>query len=327
MRQKSCLFDAPRTIDFLDEPRPTWNVGVPFDHGGSGADALECVAIQGPHLVTDRSAMSVEEVAVHDFEPGQVDLPDALGCDGVDVAGCVSVPTGADVATRLGVYTGGYPARIREALLETFPAVATILGDGSLDSLLHRYLPLVPTRWCNLNSVGQALPDFLGSDRLSEELPFLPDLARLEWSVFECFHARVGAPFDFAIAANWDLDDWASASIGFQPGVALVQSGWPIHALRQARERDRSEIDVDLVGHPQSVWLYRQGFDVVTEQLDHADARAAHGLLRGESLGDVMDQMKSAVVDAESVLALFSRFASLGLIQTCQRASDSSAMG
>jgi hypothetical protein len=245
----------------------------------------------------------------------------------VNVAGCVSVPTGVDIATRLGVYTGGYSARIREALLEAFPAVAMILGDGSLDSLLHRYLPLVPTGWCNLNSVGQALPDFLVSDRLSEELPFLPDLAHLEWSVFECFHARVGGTFDLAVAADWNLDDWARASIGFQPGVALVQSAWPIHELREARERDRSQIDVDLVGHPRSVWLYRQGFDVVTEQLDDADAEAAHGLLRGEPLGDVMDQMKSAGVGAESVLALFSRFASLGLIQTCKRAGDSSALG
>lgn len=249
------------------------------------------------------------------------------GEDGVDVESFVSVPTGVDVGTRLGVYAGGYPARIREALLESFPAVAKILGDGSLASLLERYRPQIPTGWRNLNSVGQTLPSFLISDPLSEELPFLPDLARLEWSVFECFHARLGPPIDLAITANWDLDGWASACIGFQPGVALVQSRWPIHSLREARERDRSEIDVDLVGHPQSVWLYRQGFEVVTELLDEADAGAAHGLLRGEPLGDVMDQMKSAGVDAESVLALFSRFASLGLIQTCQRASDSSAMG
>ncbi len=234
----------------------------------------------------------------------------------------VSVPTGVDVPTRLGVYTGGYPARLREALLEAFPAVAKIVGDGSLASMVERYRPHVPTGWCNLNFVGRALPDFLLSDRLAEELPFLPDLARLEWCVVECFHARVGEPFDLATAASWELDDWASARIAFQPGVALVSSPWPIHELRAARKRERSEIDVELVGRPQSVWVYRQGFEVVTELLDEVEAGIAQGLLEGRTLGDVMGQMEAESADAGSVLDLFARFATLGLVSACQCASD-----
>ncbi len=239
-----------------------------------------------------------------------------LVLDGRDVGleRWVAVPTGVDVSTRLGVYTGGYPARLREALLEAFPAVAKILGDGSLASMVERYRPHVPTGWCNLNSVGQALPNFLLSDRLAEELPFLPDLARLEWCVVECFHARIGEPYDLATTASWGLDDWARARIAFQPGVALVSSPWPIHELRAARERERSDIDVDLVGRPQSVWVYRQGFEVVTELLDEVEAGIAQGLLEGRTLGDVMGQMEAESADAGSVLDLFASFATLGLV-------------
>ena len=235
----------------------------------------------------------------------------------------MTVPTGVDLETRLAVHRGGYPARLREALLEAFPAVAKILGDGSLASMLERYRPQVPTGWCNLNFVGRALPGFLLSDRLVDELPFLPDLARLEWCVFECFHARVGEPLDLAFTENWGLDQWASARIGFQLGVALVSSPWPIHELRAARERERSEIDIDLVGRPQSVWVYRQGFEVVTELLDAVEARTARGLLEGRTLGEVMDQMESGGADAGSVRELFARFAALGLVTACHRASDS----
>jgi hypothetical protein len=244
--------------------------------------------------------------------------------DGRDVglAHRVVVPPGVDVSVRLGIYTDGYLARLREALLEAFPAVAKILGDGSLASMVARYRPQVPTGWCNLNYVGRALPNFLLSDRLAEELPFLPDLARLEWCVVECFHARVGEPFDLATVSNWDLEDWASARIAFQPGVALVSSRWPIHALRAAREHERSEIDVDLVGRPQSVWVYREGFEVVTELLDEIEAGIAQGLLDGQTLGDVLRQTDTEDADAGSVLDLFTRFAALGLVAACHRASD-----
>ncbi len=232
----------------------------------------------------------------------------------VGVERWVSVPTGVDIPVRLGVYTGGYPVRLREALIEAFPAVTKILGESSLASMVARYRPQVPRGWCNLNFVGRALPNFLLSDRLAEELPFLPDLARLEWCVVECFHARVGEPFDLATAASWELDDWARARIAFQPGVSLVSSPWPIHELRAARERERSEIDVDLVGRPQSVWVYRQGFEVVTELLDEVEAGIAQGLREGRTLGDVMRQMEAESADAGSVLDLFGRFATLGLV-------------
>ena len=247
-----------------------------------------------------------------------------LVLDGHDVGleRWVAVPTGVDVSTRLGVYRDGYPARLREALLEAFPAVAKILGDGSLASMVVRYRPQVPIGWCNLNFVGRALPNFLLSDRLAEDLPFLPDLARLEWCVVECFHARIGEPFDLATTASWELDDWAKARIAFQPGVALVPSPWPIHELRAARERERPEIDVDLVGRPQSVWIYRHGFEVVTELLDEVEAGIAQKLFEGRTLGDVMRQIEAEGADADSVLDFFARFATLGLVAACHRESD-----
>ncbi len=231
----------------------------------------------------------------------------------------LAAPDAADLSSRLGVYTTGYPARIREAVSEAFPAIAIIVGDGSLGAMLERYRPHVATGWCNLNSIGERLPTFLETDRLSEELPFLPDLAQLEWRVFESFHASIGEPADLGFASDWELSDWERARIRFQPGVAIVSSAWPIHDLRAARECERSAIEIELVGRPQSVWVYRQGFEVVTEPLDEFEALATHGLVAGRTLGDVMGQLESAGADAGSVLELFSRFAALGVIEGCDR--------
>jgi hypothetical protein len=61
----------------------------------------------------------------------------------------ISVPTGVDLGARLRVYTDGYPARIIEALAETFPAIAHILGDATFAALGKRYvakLRRAPTR-------------------------------------------------------------------------------------------------------------------------------------------------------------------------------------
>jgi len=227
------------------------------------------------------------------------------------------VPAGANLGARLAVYTDGYPARMQESLRETYPAIAKILGDGSFDGLADRYVEWAPAGWCNLNNVGVRLPDFLGEDPLTTDLPFLPDLARLEWAVIECFNAALQEPFDIASCGDWGLDDWAEARIGFQPGTAIVGSEWPIRRLREARHLERHEIDVDLVDRPESVLIHRDGFDVSTRTVDPSEALSLVRLGEGATLGEVMAELADAGASADAVVALFAGWAQLGLVISC----------
>ena len=163
-----------------------------------------------------------------------------LSGDGPTVDDWIRVPAGVDVATRLAVHTHGYPARVTESLREAFPATANILGDGSFAALAARYLAHIPAELRNLNDVGAALPAFLRSDGLRDDLPFLPDLAALEWAVTLCFHAKLASAFDASVCSGWGMEDWARARIEFQPGLALVRSPWPLRELRETRHSERS---------------------------------------------------------------------------------------
>ena len=128
------------------------------------------------------------------MRPSLAELQRALAArivagEGPDLDDWICVPSEADLATRVAVYVQGYPARIREALHETFPAVAHIVGDESFAALADRFARGVPADLRNLNLVGAALPAYLESDRASDDLPFLPALAELEWAVDRCFHS------------------------------------------------------------------------------------------------------------------------------------------
>jgi hypothetical protein len=241
-----------------------------------------------------------------------------LGRDQATVDAWVGAPDGVDVASRLAIYTLGYPARVTESLRETFPATAHILGDGSFASLSARYLAQVPAAQRNLNYIGSALPELLRTDPLASDLPFLPDLARLEWAVMQCFHSDPADPFDISSCAMWTMADWAGARIGFQPQMELVCSPWPLGALRAARHSDRSTIDVDLVGRPDRLLVYRKGFEVVEESVDEAEATAIQRLRVGAELGEVIASLASAGAQADALMALFSRWTSRGLVVACE---------
>jgi hypothetical protein len=230
----------------------------------------------------------------------------------------VRVPAGADAGARLAVHTAGYPARVTESLREAFPATALILGDGSFASLGERYAAQLPAELRNLNDAGAALSAFLRSDPLGDRLPFLPDLARLEWAVVECFHSELTEPFDASVCAGWGMDDWAEARVEFQPGMALVRSAWPIRELREARHRERSAIDVDLTDRPDRVLVSRRGFEVAVETVEAIEALAIERLLAGDRLGEVTAHLAAAGAEVDAVAHLFGRWASLGLVAACR---------
>jgi hypothetical protein len=244
-----------------------------------------------------------------------------LGRDEPGVHRWIDVPAGVDTALRLAVYTGGYRARVMESLREAYPAAVNILGDGSFAALVERYAEQIPAELRNLNSVGAALPAFLSSDRLGRDLPFLPDLARLEWAVLECFHSEVADPFDASRCADWSDDDWAGARIGLQPGMALLRSAWPLRELRESRHLDRSAIDIDLANRPDRVLVYRAGFEVVAESVDEHEAAAIERLRAGQPLGEVTAALDAAGAEADAVSGFFGRWASLGLAVSCRPAA------
>jgi hypothetical protein len=241
-----------------------------------------------------------------------------LGGDAPDLDAWIAVPPGVDAAERLSAYTNGYPARIRESLREAYPALLHILGDRSFAELAERYLPHVPAGEPNLNFVGSALPGFVAHDSLARDLPFLPDLARLEWAVNDCFHARLADPFDALACEDWKPEAWSSACIDFQPGTALVRSPWPVRALRECRNVAREEIDVDLVDRPENVLVHRADLDVVTRVVDDTEAEALDLLLAGEPLGRVVADLAARGANADAVSSHFAAWARSGLIAHCR---------
>src|SRR6478736_4059531 len=100
---------------------------------------------------------------------------------------------------------------------------------------------------------------FLRADALGAELPFLADLADLEWAVVRAFHATDGPPVGAAELAAIDPAALLAGAVRFQPSVAVRESAWPIRALWVARDAAPGAIDIDLSAG-ERVLVRRAGF-------------------------------------------------------------------
>jgi hypothetical protein len=130
---------------------------------------------------------------------------------------------------RQGVYIEAYFARLAESLAADFPAVALACGQERFARLVAAYLRSSPPRGPSLADAGAALAAYLARGwARRERMPWLADLAALEWAVVESFYSR-------AMRANE-----ARVRLGLCPSARLLPVSWPVHELWRVRSDPRA---------------------------------------------------------------------------------------
>ena len=201
---------------------------------------------------------------------------------------------GVPGAERMAVYAEGYRARAEEALREVYEAIRHVVGARAFAALTRAYTQAHPSQDYNLSVIGRHLQAFLSTYPLTRDLPFLPDLARLEWAVSQAFHAQESPPLDAASLAALSPDDWHRLRLPLQPAVQVVASAWPILDIWQARQAPREAVQITVVDRPQWVLVFRRGWAVQCRLLAQDQAAVLTQLREGRTLGDVCDALAAS---------------------------------
>lgn len=242
---------------------------------------------------------------------------------GEDPAGSKEIPlnpqAGVPGKERVSVYAHGYYARIVEALAEVYAAVKHVLGEKMFSGLVHAYAERYPSADYNLTQTGKHFPEFLKDPGVAKEMPFLSELAGLEWRVSLAFHAYDGKLLETAALSQITPEDWEKTRLLFQPSVSVLSSAWPVFDIWKARTEPVENIKIDMVGRPQNVLVFRRGLEVHCTLVDSAQCQMLERLLAGETLGQVCEAL-SETFEAEvlEVSNWFAAWAGLGLITACE---------
>lgn len=138
----------------------------------------------------------------------------------------------------LAIYRGNAVSNAQGAMLLAYPVCAEVLGEACFRQLARLYWQAFPASEGDLNLYGGALADFLASREDFPELPWLADLARLEWAVHESGMAPDHQPLAFAALAALSAAELAALRLAFQPALCLIRSDWPIASLWQQHQPD-----------------------------------------------------------------------------------------
>jgi hypothetical protein len=186
---------------------------------------------------------------------------------------------------RLAIYRANVAANAARALAAIYPIVRQLVGAEFFNGLAHAYRTAHPSDSGDLNALGGKLADFLPAFEPAQLLPYLPDVARLEWLAHEAHFAADHAPLDVPAMARMAEHDLTRLSVKLHPAVAVLSSAYPLFQIWQVHQDDYSgDIAVDLESGGEHAVIHRPQFRVAVAKLTSGEAVFLNKALAGEAL-------------------------------------------
>jgi hypothetical protein len=127
---------------------------------------------------------------------------------------------------RLDIYAEAYFARILEVLGQDFSSVAQQMGEQAFSKIVAEYLKAHPSKTTNIGEIGASFPAFLSAHELTCELPWLSELAWVEWRVSQSFYADDWPTMDVKSLATVHPEAWPGARFTLDPSAYLLRTFW-----------------------------------------------------------------------------------------------------
>ncbi|MBL0917983.1 MAG: putative DNA-binding domain-containing protein [Hydrogenophaga sp.] len=195
--------------------------------------------------------------------------------------------------TGLGAYRANAHAHAERTLSGTYPVVRALLGDEAFNALAralwHRHPPLRG----DLGEWGEALALFIATEPDLDPLPYLGDVARVEWALHQAARSPDARPDPASFARLQDHHpDRLHARLA--TGTWVLDSAWPVLSIVDAHLHGDPGFDAVAQrlrdGVREAVRVWRHAGRVRACFIDAPTARFEARLLAGHSLGRALGE-------------------------------------
>ncbi len=191
----------------------------------------------------------------------------------------------------LAAYQGSVMGKLTRALEEIYPVCCCLVGAEFFAAMSRVYVRKYSSHSPDLGDYGEQLPSFLEQFEPAAALPYLPDVARLEWSWHRVFNAMDRPGLDFPALANIPPEQWEQIRFELPHNSILLASPYPIHRIWQVNQPGyvgSAAVNLEQGGAQLLIW--RDRLETRIDLPSEADWQLLQAFAAGQSFGEICAQ-------------------------------------
>jgi hypothetical protein len=231
-------------------------------------------------------------------------------------AGFAGTPHRA-ISERFAVYRNNVAVGLIEALRCAFPVVNRLVGDEFFGAMARSYALRYPPRSPVLLAYGADFPAFIAEFQPAATLPYLAEVARLEWLWLEAYHEQDAVPLTVVDLRRVPFDSLPRLRLILHPSVRHARFSHPAVAIWRSHQGDSDPGSFETDGMPECLLIVRPRAQVELLTLSSGALVFLDAVERGANLGEGVSAALSDQPDlpvAEMFSMLFGRGSFSGFV-------------
>lgn len=194
-------------------------------------------------------------------------------------------------AAQLALYRGNLHATWRRALANAYPVLLALVGDDFFGGLARAYGRHIPSDSPDLNRFGEHFAVFLDGFAPAAQLPYLPDMARLEWALHSAWLAPDAPSLGAQALAGLSPAQLEAQYFTLHPACSMLSSRWQVAQLWQAHQKEGEGAGSfpQQLQQPGDCLVCRPRWQAQLLVLDAASHAALQVLQQGRCFGAALD--------------------------------------
>jgi hypothetical protein len=192
---------------------------------------------------------------------------------------------------RLGIYRGSVHGILTQALSATYPVCQALVGESFFSKMCSVFIDQSPPSSPYFHEYGDAFADFIQTFPPAQSLPYLSDMAHLEWARHCAWQRSNQTNSDFSLLANLSPEAQLQCQFQLPQSAQLLSSSYAVDALWQAHQTTEAvDFSQLAINEPCDCIIWRAARTIQQQPLNETQAQFLQAIKQQHTLAELATQ-------------------------------------
>lgn len=214
---------------------------------------------------------------------------------------------GKTAADQFAIYRSSVTGGLTKALAETYEVCQKLVGKEFFHAMIGHFITHQRSYSPDLNDYGAQLAEFILDFPPAASVPYLADVAHLEWAWHRALNGEDAPHGDLDPLSTLDQDQYPSIIFHLPKNCTLLESVYPIHRIWESNQDDYkgdNQVNLDEGGVRLIIW--RHGLTMHMDPLDDPQWALLTELNQHQLFGQVCEKFSQTHTNEDIGIVLSS---------------------